>query len=263
MKIATVAHDTVWEDLEANLQAIDNHLAHVMRNQPDTDIVLFPEICLMGIVEDESNKQLAITAESALARLAPIAQKHSVAVICGFIEKNGDDKPFNSLIVVSREGEMLATYSKSHLFTQSNEPKFFTAGEQLSTFELNGWKCGLSVCFDIRFPRLYATYKSAGVECVFVANNWVKGRNKPEIFEHLVKARAHENQYFIVAVDRTGSDPSTEYSDGVTVVSNPYAEDIATKDGIYSYATLGKNEIESISTMLPLTDSFRPEYTIK
>ncbi len=262
MKIATVAHDTIWEDLEANLEAVDKHLAHVLENQPDTEIVLFPEINLMGIVEDDSNKQLAVSTEEILAKLAPITQKHGVAVICGFMEKNGDDKPFNSLIVVSKEGESLATYSKNHLFTQSAEPDFFTPGNNLSVFEFNGWKCALSICFDIRFPRLYATYKSVGVECVFVANNWVKGRNKPAILEHLVKARAHENQYFMAAVDRTGSDPYTEYSSGVTVVSNPYAEDIAERDGIYSYATLDKKEIESLSVMLPLSDSFKSEYII-
>lgn len=262
MKIATVAHDTIWEDLEANVLAVDKHLAHVLENQPDTEIVLFPEINLTGIVEDDSNKQLAVSAEEVRSKLSPITQKHGVAVICGFIEKNGDDKPFNSLIAVSKEGESLATYSKNHLFTQSAEPDFFTPGDHLSTFEFNGWKCALSICFDIRFPRLYAAYKSMGVEVVFVANNWVKGRNKPAILEHLVKARAHENQYFMAAVDRTGSDPTTEYSDGVTVVSNPYAEEIATRDGIYSYATLDKKEIKSLSTMLPLSDSFKPEYKI-
>jgi len=262
MKIATVAHDTVWEDLGANLLAVDKRLAHVLENQSDTEIVLFPEINLMGIIEDDSNKQFALSADEVLAKLAPIAQKHGVAIICGFIESNGANKPFNSLIVVSKNGEKMATYSKNHLFTQSAEPDFYTPGGRLAIFELNGWRCALSVCFDIRFPRLYATYKSAGVECVFVANNWVKGRNKPAILEHSVKARAHENQYFMVAVDRTGSDPYTEYSNGVTVVANPYAEDIAARDGIYGYATLDKKEIESLSATLPLADSFKPEYKI-
>jgi omega-amidase len=262
MKVATVAHDTVWEDIEANIVAIDKHVAKVLLNQPDTNIILFPEISLAGVVEDVSNQDLALSVEEVCAKLAPITQKHSVAIICGFIEKNGSDKPFNSIIAVSKEGKLLASYSKNHLFTQSSESDFYTPGDKLAIFELGGWKCGLSICFDVRFPRLYATYKSAGVECIFIANNWVEGRNKPAILEHLVKARAHENQYFVVAVDRTGSDPTTNFCNGVTVISNPYAEDIATKDGIYSYATLDKEEIESISKMLPLADSFKVEYNI-
>ncbi len=262
MRIATVAHDTIWEDIEANIEATDRHVAHVLEKQPDTEIILFPEITLVGVVEDEGNKKFALTAEDVLTRLASIAMDHRVAIICGFIEKNGSDKPFNSLIAVSKEGKMLAKYSKNHLFTQSAEPDFYTAGDSLSIFELNGWKFALSICFDIRFPRLYATYKSAGVECVFVANNWVKGRNKPAILEHLVKARAHENQYFVAAVDRTGSDPTTDFSNGVTVISNPYAEDIATSDGIYSYAVLDKSEIESLSNMLPLSGSYKADYEL-
>lgn len=263
MKVATVAHNTIWKDVEANIQAIDEHIAHVLESQPDTDIILFPEISLAGVVEEDINKDIALSVDEVVVKLAPIAQKHNVALICGFIEKNGSDKPFNSIVAVSKGGELLASYSKNHLFTQSNEPDFYSPGNNLATFELNGWKCGLSICFDIRFPRLYATYKAAGVECVFIANNWVEGRNKPAILEHLVKARAHENQYFVVAVDRTGSDPTTGFCDGVTVISNPYAEDIAARDGIYSYATLDKKEIESLSKMLPLSDSFKPEYVLK
>jgi omega-amidase len=262
MNIATVAHNTIWKDIEANIKATDQHISHVLGRQSNTDIILFPEISLSGIVEEESNKDIALTVEEMLAKLAPLAIKHKVAFICGFIEKNHTEKPFNSVIAISKDGKLLANYSKNHLFTQSAEPDFFSTGDGLATFELGGWKCGLSICFDIRFPRLYATYKSAGVECVFVANNWVKGRNKPGILEHLVKTRAHENQYFMVAVDRTGHDPTTEYSNGVTVISNPYAEDIATRDGIYSYATLDKKEIETLSSMLPLAGSFKEKYKL-
>jgi predicted amidohydrolase len=96
----------------------------------------------------------------------------------------------------------------------------FTPGEKLVTFELEGWKCGLSTCFDIRFPRLFETYKKVGVACMFAGFNWVEGRNKAAIMEHLVKARAHENQYFFAAVDRSGTDPNTSYY-GTNIIANP------------------------------------------
>lgn len=261
MNIATVAHDTAWKDIDKNLELTEEHVKNVKDLFPDVQVVLFPEISLVGCV-DEGNKELAQGLDGpAVTRVQEIAKKHKVALICGLIEKNGDDKPYNCAFVVDKDGELIASYRKNHLFTEGDEPDFYSPGETLTTFELEGWKCGLSICFDIRFPRLFATYKQAGVELMLSPNNWVNGRNKPAILENLVKARAHENQYFFAAVDRSGQDPSTMYY-GFSVISNPYAEDIARRNGIYSYAELDKSEIENIGNMLPLTKSFRPNYTI-
>ena len=184
-----------------------------------------------------------------------------MAIICGLIEKNGSDNPYNTAVVVSKDGELIASYRKNHLFTGGDEPRYYSAGKELVVFELEGWKCGLSICFDIRFPRLFETYKKAGVECMFSGNNWVDGRNKPAILENLVKARAHENQYYFIAVDRSGKDPSTMYY-GTSVFSNPFSEDVARRNGIYSYAEISKDDIQTLKQSLPLEDSFKSDYQL-
>ena len=178
------------------------------------------------------------------------------------VEANPSGKPYNTQFVISKNGELIAYYHKNHLFTQSAEPDVYTAGDDLVTFELEDWKCGLSTCFDIRFPRLFEAYKKAGVECLFAGFNWVEGRNKAAIMENLVKARAHENQYFFTAVDRSGSDPNTSYY-GTALVANPYAEDVAKHEGIYAYAEIEKEDIETLSRTLPLSGSFKSEYKIR
>jgi len=261
MNIATVASDTVWKDVDKNIEMTEHHIINVLSLFPKTHVILFPEISLMGCV-DEGNKDLAQTIDGeAVSRIKQLAKQYRVALICGFIEKNDSGNPYNTAFVASKDGELLASYSKNHLFTEGDEPDYYSAGNKLAVFELEGWKCGMSICFDIRFPRLFETYKKNGVECMFSPNNWVNGRNKPAILEHLVKARAHENQYFFAAVDRSGKDPSTMYY-GVSVISNPYAEDIARRNGIYSYAELDKSEITSIHEMLPLDGSFKESYKI-
>jgi len=263
MNIATVASDPVWKDIDKNIATTDEHVAKVLDLFPNTNVVLFPEISLVGCV-DEGNDELAQTIDgSAVHQIKEIAKKYGVALICGFIEKNdaGTGKPYNTAFAVSKDGELLASYRKNHLFTEGDEPDYYTAGDNLATFDLEGWKCGLSICFDIRFPRLFATYKQAGVELILSPANWVEGRNKPAILESLVKARAHENQYFFATVDRSGQDPSTRYY-GVSFISTPYAEDIARHDGIYSYAELDKTDIENLRTQLPLDESFKPDYKV-
>jgi predicted amidohydrolase len=261
MNVATVAHDTIWQDIDANIQQTEKHVERVLELFPKTDIILFPEISLVGCV-DAGNKEFAQSLDGeAVQMIKSIAKRYKVALICGIIEKNGDQNPYNCAFVVSKTGQVIASYRKNHLFTEGQEPDFYTPGETLTMFEFEGWRCGLSICFDIRFPRLFATYRQAGVEVMFSPNNWVDGRNKPAILENLVKARAHENQYFFAAVDRSGKDPSTTYY-GVSVVSNPYAEDIARRSGLYSYAELDKKEIETLRSTLPLASCFKPEYKV-
>lgn len=263
MNVATVAMDTVWKDVKKNVEQTERHVAEVLRRWPKTDVILFPEISLMGAVDDDSNAEVAEPLDGAgVNGIKDIARNHKVAIIAGIIQENPGGKPLNTLFVVDKDGELLASYSKNHLFTESNEPKCYAPGGELVTFELAGWKCGLSICFDIRFPRLFATYKNAGVECMFSGFNWVEGRNKPAIMETLVKARAHENQFFFVAVDRIGSDPNTSYY-GTSVISNPYCEDIATRDDIYAYAELAKDDIVTLGKVLPLAGSFKAEYNIR
>jgi omega-amidase len=262
MNITTVASDTIWKDVKKNVEQTEYHVAEVLRLFPKIQVILFPEISLAGFVVDPTNQDVAETMDGyCVTEIKRIAREYHVALICGMIEKNTEGKPFNTQFVVSKEGKLLAKYRKNHLFTQSTEPKVFSPGEDLVTFELEGWKCGLATCFDIRFPRLFEAYKKEGAECMFAGFNWVEGRNKPAIMEHLVKARAHENQYFFAAVDRTGTDPNTKYY-GTSIICNPYAEDVAKHDGIYAYAEISKEDIVNLGKLLPLDKSFKEEYKI-
>ncbi len=264
MYIATVASDTVWKDVSKNIEQTERHVAEVLRLYPKTQIILFPEISLAGFVVDSSNVDAAETMDGyGVQEVCRIACQHQVALICGYIEQNSASaKPYNTQFVVSKTGELLAAYRKNHLFTQSDEAKFYSAGQELVVFQLEGWKCGLSTCFDIRFPRLFEAYKQAGVECMFSGFNWVEGRNKAAIMETMVKARAQENQFFFAAVDRSGSDPNTTYY-GTSVITNPYSESIGEKQGIYCYAELSKDDIASLSQLLPLHDSFKEKYHLQ
>lgn len=262
MKVATVASDTAWKDVSKNVELAHHHVSKVKQLYPDVDVILFPEISLAGFIVDSSNADVAESLDSnAVQNIKEIAIENKVALICGLVEENPGGKPFNTQFVISKDGELIASYRKNHLFTQSAEPDVYSAGAELVTFELKGWKCGLSTCFDIRFPRLFEAYKKAGVEVVFSGFNWVEGRNKPEIMESLVKARSHENQYFMVTVDRSGSDPNTNYY-GKSVITNPFAEEVANRNDIYSYAELNKDDIVSLGNILPLTGSYRFEYNV-
>ncbi len=263
MNVVTVASDTVWRNTDANLKMHAEHVEKVMKKWPKTDVILFPEMSLSGFVVDESNLEIAeVLEDKVLSGIGLIDKKYNVNIIAGLAEKNpSGGRPFNTAFVVNRAGELVTKYHKNHLFTESDEVSTICAGDNLAVFDLEGWKCGLSICFDIRFPELFRTYKKAGVEIMFSLFNWVEGRNKPAIMENLIKSRATENQFFFAAVDRTGSDPNTSYY-GTSVISNPYCEDNSERDGIYAYAELDKNDIKTISSILPLEGSYKSDYKL-
>jgi predicted amidohydrolase len=260
LKVTTVTFETAWKNLDKDLKKFKTSVEEVINLFPDTQIILFPEITFIGYVLDESNNDVAQTMnEDIVSEIKKIARENKVAIIAGMIEKGESRKPYNTSIVINKDGEIICKYRKNHLFTESAEPEVYTKGESLTIFEFEGWKCGLAVCFDIRFPRLFEAYKKSGVECVFIGSRWIKGRNKPAILDFMVKARAHENQNFVVAVDAKGSDPNTTYH-GISIISNPYGENIAKQNGNYFHAELDKKEIEVLSKALPLTDSFKESY---
>ena len=240
----------------------EEHVQKVLELFPETDVILFPELSLSGFVVNEDVETVAESIDGeGVTAILDMAKRYDVAIIAGIIEKVEGEKPANMQFVASRNGELIASYRKNHLFTQSDEPKLYCRGSELKTFELEGWKCGMSICFDIRFPRLFEAYKKAGVECLFSGFNWVEGRNKPAIMEHLVLARAHENQMFFAAVDRNGENAGVSFY-GTSVIASPYAENLAVKNGIYSNAEISKDDITTLGTNLPLAGSFKESYII-
>ena len=90
--------------------------------------------------------------------------------------------------------------------------------------------------------------------------NWFAGRNKPAIMDFMIKARAHENQFFIAATDRSGSDPTGSFTNQ-SIIANPYGENLVTAvSGIYAYAELRKEDMNILRKKLPLGQSFREAY---
>lgn len=264
MKICLINFDAAWKDKQKNLEKKEELIEKALEKQPDTSLIVFPEMSLTGYILDRDIYNLAEDVNGpSIQAVKALAVKHGVNLIFGFIEKNGDDKPYNSVLVIWKDGNIITKYRKNHLFTQSVEPDLFSAGEELSIFELDGWKYWLSICFDIRYPRLYEAYKHAGVECVITPYAWVDGRNKPDIFASLSKWRSSENQFFMVWVDCIWKDQNNSYA-GNAVVSNPYGEDIKeTQDTIFHFADMDKQEISKLWSIIPLQPWFKTTYNLK
>lgn len=128
-----------------------------------------------------------------------LADELDIWVLLGSIHRVGDGfKPMNSLYLIDPSGRIIDRYDKR--FCTEGDLEYFSAGDHFTEFELNGIRCGLLICFDIRFPELYREYKKSGIDLIF--QSFYNARQKPggihpRIMPVTAQARAGTNHIYM------------------------------------------------------------------
>ncbi|MHA2425323.1 MAG: nitrilase-related carbon-nitrogen hydrolase, partial [Candidatus Thorarchaeota archaeon] len=128
-----------------------------------------------------------------------LAEEHSAYVVGTDIEQIGE-KYFNTLVMSSPKGKIVAEYRKMHPF--QSEKDVFAGGESLVIVEVGGIKVGFGICYDLRFPELFRGLALNGAEIVLIPAAWPDPRSQH--WDTLVRARAIENQLYVAATNRMG-----------------------------------------------------------
>jgi len=145
-------------------------------------------------------------------------------VIAGFAAKTPGRKKLRNLAVAfDRNGSVIATYAKMHPFSLAKEDKYFSSGNTRVIFHIEGIPASVFICFDLRFPEIFRDI-ARGVQAIFVLANWPDSRK--DHWETLLKARAIENQCFVIGVNRTGKDGNGIRYPGASHVYDPMGNDI-------------------------------------
>ncbi len=234
--INPITLDLSWQDPEDNLSRIRSQISIRLKKNPTVDpeeqLFLFPELTLTGFVTENPPAYSLTPPHAHVAALCEIARENKTAIAAGFPEVNPDNenKPFNTMVLIGSNGEIVASYRKMHLFTwgEISEDKAFSAGEAGITTEYRGWKIGFATCFDIRFPRQFHAYAQESVELLLVAACWVGGPHKTYQFKTINSGHAILSQAYVAAVNRCGRDPFFHY-DGAEYVFSPFGEDLYAK----------------------------------
>lgn len=221
MKIALVSLDQQWENKVANKQKVAATLALIASHCTGIDLVVYPEMTLTGFtMESQKVKEDELSSETIIF-FKEQARKYKVSIAFGVVLSKGE-KATNNLVVVSKQG-VLATYAKIHPFSYANEDAHYQAGNNLKKVNIGGATIGLTICYDLRFPELYQGYSK---DCQVLLNiaNWPERRVTH--WKALIKARAIENQVFMVGVNRIGKDGNgLQYVASSEIVS-PYGEEL-------------------------------------
>ena len=189
------------------------------------DVIVLPETWNTGFFpKDGLIAQCCNDGEEVKLRIGGLAKKHSVNIVAGSVSNCRDGKIYNTALVFDRSGECIASYDKIHLFTPMGENDYYTGGDHLCTFTLDGVKCGIIICYDIRFPELVRRSSLSGIEVLFVVSQWPKARISH--LKMLTAARAIENQMFVVCCNSCGTAGQTVYG-GNSAVIDPLGNALA------------------------------------
>jgi predicted amidohydrolase len=200
--------------------------------------------------------------------LSAWAKRHGIVLVGGSIaeRREGREKLSNTSLVVNGDGELVASYRKIHLFdvevggqvyreSEAEEP-----GDEVVVTEAGGWKIGLTVCYDLRFPELYRLLALAGAELVTVPANFTL-RTGMDHWQVLLRARAIENALYVLAPGQIGEPAPGRPSYGRSLVVDPWGTLIAQAPDLETVvvADLDRASMLDIRKRLPALSQRRPD----
>jgi predicted amidohydrolase len=192
-----------------------------------TDILVLPEMWTTAYELENITKICDQEGMPTLDIISKKAKESSINIISGSFASLENGKVYNTAYAFDRKGNNIAKYQKIHLFKLMEEHKYMNAGEKHCVFEMDGVKCGIIICYDLRFPELTRKMALEGVQLLFVPAQWPAARL--DHWTTLLKARAIENQMFVAAVNRAGEQLNDEFMGGSMLI-NPLGEIIAQSD---------------------------------
>ena len=205
-RVAILQRDIVWQDIDANLRAIEQMLEDV-----EADVVVLSEMFQTGFV---TNPRTIADDGRTLRWMQREAKRHDCAIVGSVVVKECE-RYYNRMYFVKPSGEV-EHYDKHHLFSVGGEDRHFTAGDRRVVVEWRGVRYMLEVCYDLRFPVW--SRQRGDYDVIIYSALWPKPRR--EVWRTLLQARAIENQAWVVGVNRIGAEPELEYVGDSMVVDH-------------------------------------------
>lgn len=223
MKITILQLPIAIGGREENMASLRRMAAAAMEQRPD--VLLLPELWDIGFFPRPLAQYTDAAGEAAQAALSALAKEYAVNIVGGSVAAAYEGRVANRCFVYDREGQRIASYDKTHLFSPAGEGKSFAAGENLATFSLDGVKCGVIICYDLRFPELTRKLAQEGISVLFLPAQWPTVREMH--WRALTRARAIENQIFVAAANASGTFANGMPLAGRSAILDPWGERLA------------------------------------
>ena len=277
LKIATVQFEHRSKDKKRNLADMRRICGKVAED--GAKVVAFHECCISGytVAKSLTKNELFKLAEfipdgPSIKTLQDIAEEYDLTILAGLFEKDLNDQIFNTYVSVNKEG-LLAKHRKLHPFIS----EYLSAGDQFTLFELNGWKCGILICYDNNIIENVRATNLMGADIIFMPHVtmctpstrpgagfvdpvlWERRHEDPTTLRHefdglkgrkwLMKwlpARAYDNACYVVFSNPIGMD-ADQLKNGCSMVIDPFGDIIAEcrkLDNDYAVATITSSKLK-------------------
>jgi predicted amidohydrolase len=199
--VALVQFTTLQGDPDQNLERAEAYIRDAAKAR--CELVCFPEMWTTGF-DWKKNRELAVGHDRIVNRIADMAERYRIRIAGSMLCRGQDDKLYNRFLWLGPRGERFE-YDKVHLFSLFREEDHMEPGTHADAIMLaNGQKVAFAVCYDLRFPELFRKYAVQCAELVIL----VAAFPHPRLlhWQTLIRARAIENMFFLVAVNRSGEE---------------------------------------------------------
>lgn len=227
MKSETILTVGVYQP-EAKTETPDDRLQRLEQvlEQPaarECDLLLCPELYMSGyFVHDQIIDRAEPNDGPFARRVRDLARRSGCAIVYGYPER-ARDSIYNSALCAGPAGDLLANHRKN-LLPYEYEAKYFQLGQRPTLFDLNGWRIGLVICYEVEFPETVRHHALAGCELVLaptaLTDQW------KVVARRVIPARAFESNIFLAYANHAGVEDGNRYL-GESVIASPLGEDLA------------------------------------
>jgi predicted amidohydrolase len=255
LNIALIQYNIDWHDPEANFSKIGKYLK---TGRISADLIVLPEMFCCGFTNQPENLPRNLN-ELVLEWMTAQTNEHNAAIMGSFPYREGETF-YNRMVCMDPDGN-LTYYDKRHLFSFSDENKHYSPGNIRKNITVNGWNLFPAICYDIRFPVWCRN--DLKFDVMVVVANWPAVRRFA--WETLLTARAIENQCYVLAVNRIGTDAYGITYEGRSLVISPEGRTLASlpvnEEGIILH-TLQRNSLSVFREKYPFLQD-RDKFSLK
>jgi len=256
LKVTLIQANQIWENKVANYE---NYLQLIKKIEEPTDLIILPEMFDTGfsmnikLAEDWKNN-------SSLEFLKRIASDNKAAIYTSLMTKE-NNLFYNRGVFVFPDGKV-SYYDKRKSFGLGGEDKFFTAGTKETIVAYKNWNLNLQICYDLRFPEMARNFEEKGspkYDLLLYVANWPSKR--AEHWKILLKARAIENQTYVIGVNRVGNDNNgLTYSGDSMVIDSQGSVENLLENQLVCTTTLSKLTLNKTRVSLPFLRDYSMNY---
>ncbi len=228
-----------------------------------SDLICFPEMWTTGFNWKE-NSRLVKEHKKIINRIASMAKQYRIWINGSVLAQNRKGNITNTSLLFSSTGEQVGVYHKTHLFSMFHEEKHVDAGHTITVADTPWGRIGLAICYDLRFPELFRSYALQDVHLVLLPSAFPYPRR--EHWQVLLRARAIENQFFMIGVNQVGSENVGRHGAvtffGSSAIIDPWGKTViqaGEQEEMLLTATINTDQIRQIRAQMNVFADRRPD----